>query len=532
VTGSPVDWDWGQAAAGFGVGDGGEFNAGDLDLTQDRALLWRRADGSSRSFSGAEVTAEVERISAALAAFGVGAGQRVAAVLGRRPEALLLPMAVWRLGAIYVPLFSGFGRDALQVRLADSGSTSIVTDEANRADVEDALTDLPGIAILGVEPGPGGEDLTSLGAEGSPPAAARTSLETAATIMYTSGTTGRPKGCVLGHKAVVSLAPFIRACLDLGREEILFSTADTGWSFGLYTTGLAPIAMGGCRLLYEGGFDAHEWLKVAQEEGATHFAGAPTGYRQIAQAGVDALPAGPMPLRRATSAGEALDAEVMRWFEEHLGFTIHDAYGLTELGMVAGNLRSPGSPAPKAGSMGVALPGFELDLLDAEGRVVEGEGTGRLAVREGTFQFGDDYWGRTPEWEAHQRDGRWVTEDLVRRDADGCHWHVGRSDDIIVTAGYNVAPIDIETVIMAHPAIADVACVEAPDPRKGSVISAHVVLVEEVDPAVLLEELRESVGGRVGWHCAPRRLRTHEALPRTESGKVRRGVLRDFEMTK
>jgi acetyl-CoA synthetase len=528
---SPLDWDWAATAKEFGVGDDGSFNAGDVGLEQQRALVWRRTDGSTVRFSGPEARAEVERISASLAALGIGRGDRVAAVLGRRPEALLLPLAVWRLEAIYVPLFSGFGLDALRVRLADSGTCLVIADAANEGDVGRAIEGLEGVRDAGIDPGTEAEiDFAEVSAEEpAVPAAARTALDTPATIMYTSGTTGRPKGCVLGHKAVVSLAPFVRACLALEQDEILFSTADTGWSFGLLTTGLAPVLMGSCRLLYEGGFDAHEWLRVAQEEEATHIAGAPTGYRQIAAVGEAALPEGEMVLRRATSAGEALDSEVIGWFERHLGLTIHDAYGLTELGMVTGNLRVPGTPPVAAGSMGVALPGFDIDLLDESGVPLEGEATGRVAIREGTFQFGDGYWGRTPEWEARQIEGRWLTEDIARRDAESRYWHLGRADDIIVTAGYNVSPADIENVIVGHPAVADVACVDTPDSRKGAVIAAHVVLGESMSGSEdeLLAELREQVGTRLGWHCAPRHLRLHDELPRTESGKVKRKVLRE-----
>jgi len=526
-------WDWASAARGLGATRDGRFNAGAVELDQPRAVIWQRADTSSTVLSGRDLMRQAAQMAGALRSLGVGPGDRVAGMLGRRPEALALPLAVWRLGAVYVPLFSGFGRDALEVRLADSGASHLVVDASNATAATAVRERVPGLVVTSVDPGVTGVD-RDLGAllerpKGIAPGVHETRLGDPATIMYTSGTSAAPKGCVIPHSGIVSLIPFVRHAMAVSREDVVFSTADTGWSFGLFTTGLAPLAVGATRLLYEGGFDAAMWWDVARRHGASHLASAPTGFRQLAEHGTAALGDDPLPVRAATSAGEPLTSEVIDWFSEHLGLVIHDTYGLTEVGMPVGNRRDDGGAPLAAGSMGTALPGWEVGLFDEDDRPVEAGVVGRVAIRDNGWLLSADYWGRSAEWQARMRDGWWFTEDLARQDEQGRYWYTGRADDVIVTAGYNVGPADVENALLEHPEIVDAACVGAPDPRKGQVVAAHVVLSEgcAADEERLLDALRPWVGARVGWHAAPRRVRVHERLPRTESGKVIRRKLRE-----
>ena len=524
-------WDWESAARALGAGRDGSFNAGAIPLTQRCAVIWERADGTCEHVAGAELHDRAQRIAGALAGFGVGRGDRVAGLLGRRPEAFALPLALWRLGAIYVPLFSGFGADAIAVRLNDSGARVLVADAGNLAAAAGARERVPGLAVLAAgEPDERADtDLDALAGGATVPAVCATRLEAPATIMYTSGTSGAPKGCVIPHRGIVSLVPYVRHGLGLTPGEVLFSTADTGWSFGLYTTGLVPLACGATRVLYEPSFEAAGWWAAARRHGAGHLASAPTGFRQLAAAGAAAFGGGGLPVRAATSAGEPLTPEVVGWFEDELDVTIHDSYGLTELGMLLANLRGPDALEPRRGSMGVEVPGFAVQVLDADGRSVADGAVGRLAVRDDGWFLGSTYWNREAEWGRRMAEGWWLTEDLARRDADGRHWYVARADDVIVTAGYNVGPAEVEAALLEHPLIRDVACVSEPDERKGQVLVAHVVLVAgaDGDRSALLDALRPWVGERVGWHAAPRRVHVHDELPRTESGKLVRRRLRE-----
>jgi acetyl-CoA synthetase len=354
---------------------------------------------------------------------------------------------------------------------------------------------------------------------------AETTLHDPATIMYTSGTTGTPKGCVLPHRGVLNLWPYVINCLALEERDLLFSTADPGWSFGLYTTGFAPLSLGQSRLLYEPDPSPAGWWGAVREHEATHLASAPTGFRQLAAAGEEAMGEGRMPLKAATSAGEPLDPEVIRWFQEHAGIAVYDSYGLTELGMVIANLRrGEGTKEPEPGSMGFPIPGFDIQLVDEDYQPVSAGDAGQIAVRDNGFFLSSGYWGREEEWDLRLHDGWWVTEDLAYRDDNGRFWYVGRRDDVIISAGYTIGPFDVESVLLEHPLIVDVACIGEPDERKGQVVAAHVVLGTEVEED-LTEELRRFVGERLGWYASPRRVHVHSTLPRTESGKIKRKEL-------
>lgn len=526
-----MNWDWERAAQRAGVARDGRFNAGGVAIDHPAALVWKRADGGTRTLSGTKLASLARRTASVLKVIGVRRGDRVAGLLGRRPESFAVPLAAWQLGAVYVPLFSGFGPEALHARLDDSGTTVVVTDPHNRPSLDPVRGRLGELAVLlvGGEPAEGDFSYERLLADAAEDTGlAETHRCDPATIMYTSGTSGQPKGCVIPHHGILSLWPYVERCLAVSTDDVLFSTADTGWSFGLYTTGLSPLSLGRRRVLYEGGFDAAAWWATIRALGVTHLASAPTGFRQLAAAGGESIGDGTGVLAAATSAGEPLPPEVMHWWREHVGVVIHDSYGLTELGMVIANLHEPGAPPPEPGSMGYPVPGFEVRLVDLDGHPVADGEQGRVAVRDNGFLLTSTYWGREQEWTQRLEDGWWVTEDLAERDVEGRYWYVGRSDDVIVTAGYNVGPFEVERVLLEHPLVIDAACVAEPDERKGQVVAAHVVLVGD-EPEALADELKRWVGERIGWHAAPRRVHVRTELPRTESGKVRRRDLRASE---
>jgi acetyl-CoA synthetase len=519
-----VAWDWDAEARAAGAGRDGSFNASMIALAPERALIWQRSDGSTLEYGAAQLNTLVGELAAGLVALGVERGDRVAGLVGRRPAAFIAALATWRIGAIYVPLFSGFGGEGLRIRLADSDPKVAVTDVANRPALAAVERDLPQLQILLVD-APGDDGATSLEdiriRELAVPDVVETRLDDTAIVMYTSGTTGLPKGCAMPHRAIISLRPFVRHCLAVGPGDVLFSGADAGWSFGLLTTGLAPMALGVSRVIHEGAFDAADWWRTVAHHEASHLAAAPTAFRQLAHAGHADIPPA---FRAATSAGEPLDAATIEWFVEHTGVQIHDSYGLSELGMVTANLRNPAAPPVAAGSMGVALPGFDVKLVDPDGNTIDGEGTGTIAVRDNHFLLSAGYWGRQDEWSARLVDGWFLTEDVARRDEVGRYWYVARADETIVTAGYNVSPAEVEAALLAHPLVVDAAAVGETDSLKGLVVAAHVVLGAPA-PEDLLGELREWVGGRVGWHAAPRRCYVRPELPRTDSGKLRRGAI-------
>lgn len=514
-------WDWEAEARRAGARSDGTFNAGLMELP-NRALVWQRAAGPVEVFTGEQLHRRAAEMAAVLAHLGVRRGDRVAGLMGRRPAGLCAALATWRLGAVYVPLFSGFGGEALRIRLEDSDPKVVFTDAANRQALGTIQDSFSGLSVIVVgsagEPGDFALD-AMLKHPRVTPEAVETNLHETATIMYTSGTTGRPKGCRMPHRAIITLLPYVKHCLAVSKGDLLFSGADAGWSFGLLTTGLAPMSVGVSRLMYEGPFSAEGWWSCVRDVRPTHLAAAPTAFRQLALAGEDLLP--PV-LPEMTSAGEPLDAPTFEWFRDATGRSVYDSYGLSELGMVIANLRDSGAPAPVPGSMGRPVPGFKVSLRDENGRPVNNGEIGRIAVKDNSFFLSAGYWGREEEWLSRFEDGWFLTEDMARQDGDGTYRYVGRSDDVIVTAGYNVGPVEVETALRSHPLVLDAACVGEADPRKGQVVAAYVVLRGGAVPDDLLKQLREWVGARMGWHAAPRHVRVLEDLPRTDSGKVQR----------
>lgn len=520
-------WDWNSAARRAGVKRDGRFNCGAIDMSRSR-LLWDIAGGETQSLPGQELQSIGHRVASLLKQLGVRRGDRVAGLLGRRPEAFFLALGTWQLGAVYVPLFSGFEGEAIRIRLEDSGTKVVFTDWHNReslADAQNRGVDVE-VLVIGGAKEEGDRSFEELLDRAEAEAeVAETTLNDTATIMYTSGTTGGPKGCMIPHRGILNLWPYVLNCLALEEDDLLFSTADPGWSFGLYTTGFAPLSLGKSRLLYEAAPSPAGWWHAIKKHEVTHLAGAPTGFRALAAAGEEAMGEGRTPLDAATSAGEPLDPGVTRWFQEYSGVAVYDSYGLTEIGMVVANLRrGEDAKEPEPGSMGFPVPGFDIRLVGEDYRPVSSGEVGQIAVRDNGFFLSSGYWGREEEWNQHLHDGWWVTEDLAYRDENGRFWYVGRKDDVIISAGYTIGPFDVESVLLEHPLIVDVACVAEPDERKGQVVAAHIVLGAEAEED-LTGKLKEWVGERIGWYAAPRRVHVCSALPRTESGKIKRKEL-------
>lgn len=494
-------------------------------------LCWAGAHGEGRTFTYHDLARLSNRLANVLHAAGVGRGDRVAGLMPRVAEAFVVPLAVWKLGAVFVPLFTGFGPDALRHRLAASGACAVVTEARYREVLGQGLhADIPVIVV----PGPRGTGLRrgdlSFWSELERASARFSTVETAATdactLMFTSGTTGPPKGCIIPHASLVGLMPFVDHVLALGPGDLLWATADPGWAFGLFTTGTVPMAMGFPRLVYEGDFNAAAWWQLAEQHQVTHLTAAPTAYRSLVAAGERALAGRSLAIARATSAGEPLNPEPIRWLAEHGGFEVYDSYGLTEVGMVTGNPRSvPHTLRP--GSMGFAIPGYEVALLDDAGRPVATGEPGTLAVKAHRWFLSRGYWEMEGEWARRWQDEWYVTGDTAWQDENGYLWFIGRADDVIVSAGMNVGPFDVESVLVSHPAVAEAAAVGKPDPRRGQVIKAYVVLRSGQSGSPELQAaLQTMVQERVGKHAWPREVDFVTALPRTESGKIQRALLR------
>ncbi|MCJ0949885.1 acyl--CoA ligase (plasmid) [Rhodococcus erythropolis] len=492
------------------------------------AMIVRHPDGSSDRWTYAELARTSSRLASAWKAAGLVRGDRVASLVNQQVEAFIGALAAWRSGMVYVPLFVGFGTDALVQRLNGAQPAAVVVDYRYRHQLADALP------LLTVDPqiytvaGQAGRGLVkgdrSLWAEIDGHAPDFGMVETApsdpATLIYTSGTTGAAKGCIQPHSMILTIQPFIRHTWAFTPDDMFFTGAAPGWSYGLYTTGAGPMSLGIPRVVYSGDFDPAAWLRIFDEEQVTYIAAAPSALRRLVplaqRRGISSS------IRGATSAGEPLDAPLAQAWMELTGSMIQDGYGQSESAMVLANLADPKKP-DMPGALTV-VPGFDIALVDSEG--VEQESQGVLALRNPEYQGATGYLNRDDLWKERWRGDLFLTGDVVRRDDDGRYCFVGRDDDLIVTSGYNVGPSEVESLILAHPGVAEVAVVAAPDPARGSVVRAVIVLNGTVDRQQVANEVTVNVRDNLGRHAYPKIIDYVEELPRTDSGKIKRHELR------
>jgi len=483
----------------------------------DTALVELARDGSRRSWTFAEVGARSASLAGSLRARGVGRGDVVMTLIGNRPEWVLAMCACFHIGAVVLPCTEQLRAKDLRARIAVARPALIIADERNRAQLETALAggagspaDLPQVLLVPDE---------SLFADAAVPP-----LELAPTdpclITFTSGTAGEPKAVVHGQRYLGGQRLQADHWLNARAGELVWCTAASGWSKSARNVFIAPWLRGAGALLHDARFDPHERLALLESERVDVLCMAPTEYRVIAKrAGLRAL-AG---LRQLVAAGEALNPEVLHAWRDATGLTIRDGYGQTETGQLTATVSAEGA---RPGSMGKALPGVQLSVGDGEliaaPHTVPTFFLGYLG--EGARRGRDGRW-----MVADRRDqGPWHTGDRVREDEQGYLWFQGRADDVIVSAGYRIGPFEVESALVAHPAVAEAAAVAAPDEERGAVVRAVVVLRQGHAPTgELRRELQDHVKRETAPYKYPRILEFADDLPKTSSGKIRRALLRE-----
>ena len=486
-------------------------------------------DGSVRRWTYYELMRASSALANAFTAAGLKRGDRVAGLLDQQIESYICALAAWRAGMVYVPLFVGFGTDAVLERIRSAEVSAVVVDHRHRdtfANVQSGLGDQPLVVTvagpLGVGVHKGDSSFWNEIAAASPEhELVVTDPSECATLIFTSGTTGRPKGCLHPHSLILPLQSFLRHTAALTSEDMVFAGASPGWSFGLYTAGLGVQSLGISRVVYTGAFDAAAWLRVLESERITYVITAPSAYRPLAalaaRAGV------PDSIRGGLSAGEPLTSSLVNAWSSVGGGPLQDGYGSSEMGMALANLAFDDRQVP-AGALSSAVPGFEVVLVDENGEPQSDEGI--IGVRDPRWPI-IGYKDLDELWQAKTMNGVFLSGDLARRDADGYYWFAGRSDDVIVTAGYNVGPAEVESIVAGISGVKDVAVVAAPDAARGSVVRAVVVQDGTVDRVALTGQIQAVVKERLGRHAYPKIVDYVEVLPRTEVGKVRRNVLRE-----
>lgn len=474
------------------------------------ALVELARDGARRQWSFGEIEACSAGMAQALSKRDIGRGDVVMTLIGNRPEWVIGMIACFRIGAVALPCTEQLRAKDLRLRLDAVQPSLILADERNRSELEAAA---PACPVLFVP------DESLLAGEGDPGLFAELEESDPALITFTSGTAGEPKAVVHGQRYLYGQRVQAEQWLGASRGDLVWCTAASGWSKSARNVFIAPWLMGASALLHDARFDPHERLDLIEREQVSLLCMAPTEYRVIAKrATLRALPS----LKGMVAAGEALNPEVLKVWRQATGLDIRDGYGQTETGQMTGT--GIGTSA-RPGSMGKALEGVCLSVVDGE-----------LVADPGsvpTFFLG--YMGEGVErrqdgsWSVSDRrdQGLWHTGDRVSEDPDGYLCFQGRSDDVIISAGYRIGPFEVESALVAHPAVAEAAAVAAPDEERGAVVRAIVVLREGRQPSdELVRELQEHVKRETAPYKYPRIVEFATGLPKTASGKIKRAQLR------
>jgi acyl-coenzyme A synthetase/AMP-(fatty) acid ligase len=456
------------------------------------ALIAIARDGSRQAVTFGEVSARAARLAGALAARGIRRGDVVMTMIGNRPEWVYAMVACLRIGAVVLPSTEQLRPNDLRARFDKVEPRLVIADHRNLDTL--AATGFDG-GVLAVP------DETLF--EAAPPApAVDLSPTDPALITFTSGTSGEPKPIRHGQRYLPGQLTQAEHWFGAREGDLCWCTAASGWSKSARNVFVAPWVRGAAALLHDARFDPDERLRIAAAEGVNVLCMAPTEWRTVAKrTAIRPIES----LRHAVAAGEPLNPEIVRLWQQEAGISIHDGYGQTETGALTG---MPIGPPVKPGSMGRPLPGFKLWIEDGE-----------LCADPSTVPT---FFLDAPQ------DEPWRTGDRVREDEDGYLWFEGRSDDVIISAGYRIGPFEVESALVSHPAVAEAAAVSAPDQERGAVVRAVVVLREGFQPAdALARELQDHVKAETAPYKYPRIVEFADALPKTASGKIRRALLRE-----
>ena len=524
---------WEEVRAALGWSDHGKVclatSIADRHVARERpALICISRDGTDRCVSYRELADASSRLANVLRRYGVEPGDRVAGLMPRVPEALIAVVGTLKAGATYVPMFTGLGHDAIRYRLDHCRARLLITHDEVRGQVP-AGRNLTTLCVLGAGRSLWPADLNfweALGRESTSFEPVRRDRDDVAALIYTSGSTGPPKGGAIAVNFLAAVWPYIVYGLELTDQDVIWPTGDPGWGYG-FVCYLGALALGATVLSVQNNPSPETCLSLLERYRVTNLATTPTLLRGLMALGEASVRA-PKVLRAISSCGEPLNAKVIEFFQGAWKLTPMDHFGATELALPVGNYNGL-DMAVKPGSMGLPSPGYRMAIVDEGGQELSDGQIGLLGrASDSDTRYWLRYWDDPEASRQIARNGWIVTGDLARRDTDGYFWFEGRTGDMIKSAGYRIGPFEIESALLRHPAVAEAAVTGKADPLRGEIVKAWIVLRSGFYPSdALSDELVQMVKASVGRHQSPREIEFIAALPKTETGKIQRFLLRE-----
>lgn len=499
---------------------------------EKNALTWENDEGTVKNFTFKDIISLSNKVANMLTNLGVQKGDRVFIFLPRIPELYYAYLGILKTGAIAGTLFQAFGPEGIKDRLGNSKARFVITHSTLVERVRQIKNELPDLEKIVVVDAP--EDnfnwQKELESASEKFDIAHMDLKDRAFMLYTSGTTGKPKGVVHSHQVVVQQYLTAKWVLDIQENDIYWCTADPGWVTGVAYEILGNWANGANSLIFDGRFDPEKWYSIIDKYKVTIWYTAPTAIRMLMKAGSEIAKKYSLEsLRHLASVGEPLNPEAIRWAYEAYGKAFHDNWWQTETGAIC--IANYPSMDIKIGSMGRPFPGVQAGIVDDKGNELPDGQEGNLALKPGWPSMMIEIWENPEKYQSYFVNNWYISGDRAWRDKDGYFWFMGRGDDVIKTAGERVGPFEVESALIEHPAVAEAGVIGKPDPERGEIIKAFCVLRPGFEESEAhKKEISEHVKKHLAGHAYPKEIAFVKTLPKTRSGKIMRRVLRAKEL--
>jgi len=496
------------------------------------ALIWENDQEQITTYSFLEIAQISNKVANILKKIGSQKGDRVFLFLPRIPELYFCFLGILKTGAIAGTLFQAFGPAGIKDRLENSKAKILITHSSLVPRVLEIRQDLPYLKkIIVVDKEFEGLNFPNeIKVASHDYACAHLEPKDPAFMLYTSGTTGKPKGVVHSHQAIIQEHFTAKWVLDIHGEDIYWCTADPGWVTGIVYEILGSWTNAVTSFIYDGRFDPEKWYSLIDKHEITVWYTAPTAIRMLMKAGEDLVRKYSLKsLRHLASVGEPLNPEAIRWGYKAYGKPFHDNWWQTETGAIC--IANYPTMDIKVGSMGRPVPGVVAAIVDDEGKELPSGQEGNLALKPGWPSMMQQIWENPEKYQSYFIGGWYISGDRAWRDNDGYFWFMGRADDVIKTAGERVGPFEVESSLIEHPAVAEAGVIGKPDPERGEIIKAFCVLRPGFQESEeLKKEVSEYVKKNLAGHAYPREIAFVQTLPKTRSGKIMRRVLRAKEL--